>query len=69
MKKKMKKKMNYIKVSIMTNISYPLWKAIEEPIVIDETKEDYLWGYEELKNYYQDFDDEYPLKIEIEHHD
>ena len=61
--------MNYINVSIMTNASYPHWKVIEETIFIDETKEDYLWIYEELKNKYQDSDDEYPLEMEIEHLD
>ena len=33
----------------MTNATYPHWKVIEETIFIDETKEDYLWIYEELK--------------------
>ena len=61
--------MNYIRVSIMTNISYPFWKVIEEVIIIDESKEDYLWIYEGLRNRYQDSDDEYPLEMEIEHFD
>ena len=61
--------MNYIRVSIMTSTSYPFWKVIEEVIIIDESKEDYLWIYEGLKNRYQDSDDEYPLEMEIEHFD
>lgn len=58
--------MKNIKVSVMTNKSYPSWKAVDQEMIIDESKKNYNWDYEDIKLKYQDSEDEYPVEIYIE---
>lgn len=59
--------MKKIKVDIMTNRTYPKWKAKGFTTIVNEKNENYLWGFEALKNIFQDSEDEYPLEMVIEH--
>lgn len=59
-------KMKNIKVSIMTNKSYPSWKVVDQEMNIDESKVNYQWRYEDFKLKYQDSKNEYPVEIQIQ---
>lgn len=58
--------MKKIKVSIMTNKSYPTWKVKKAEIIINENEKNYYWSYEDIKAKYQDSEDEYPVDTIIE---
>lgn len=53
-----------IKVSIMTNKSYPAWKVMDEVVVIERPDHrSYHWEYMELCRKYKTEDDENPVII------
>lgn len=58
--------MKKIKVSIMTNKSYPNYKALNVAMKIDETKTSYYWEYKEIEQAYKNEDGEYPTTLIIE---
>lgn len=55
-----------IKVSIMTNKSYPKWKAVEHEMEVDETKTSYGWVFEDIEKKFKHEDAEYLLSMEYE---
>ena len=55
-----------IKVTIQTEESYPGWLVKDYPIEVDETKEDYYWEFEDLRNKFQSPKSGYPIAVLIE---
>ena len=55
-----------LRVSIMTDLSYPCWKAVNQEIIVDGSKKDYYWGYEDIKKNFQN-GEELPITLEIEY--
>ena len=55
-----------IKVTIKTEERYPCWLVKDYPIEVDETKEDYYWMFEDLRNKFQSPKSEYPIEMLIE---
>lgn len=58
--------MKKIRLSIMTNKTYPSYKVVNYEMFVDENKKSYSWEYQAIKDTFQDSDDEYPVGYEIE---
>lgn len=58
--------MKKIKVSVITNKSYPTYKAINVEMEIDETKTSYYWEYKDIENVFKTQEGEYPTTLIIE---
>lgn len=55
-----------IKVSIMTNKTYPKYKVKDFIIDVNEKEESYYWEYKELENKFKTSIDEYPVEMDID---
>ena len=58
--------MKKIKVTIMTNLSKPDYKAKDLIMWVNEKYKSYLWQYQALENIFKEKENEYPIEMIIE---